>query len=112
MSQITLPASFDNISLRKDGSCLLKFETRELTSEELMTVLGFRNTTGWLLYSQNPDMTAPDNPAQLDTKSPSERLRDVLYVFYKQQNPVVSFETFYSEKMESIINQIKNKLTK
>lgn len=110
MTTLQLPAQLDNLSLRKDGSVLLKFETRELSAQEMMMVLGFRNTEGWLLFSQNSEMKAPEGNAHLDTKSPSERLRDVLFVLYKQEGETTTFETFYNEKMEKLINMIKSKL--
>ena len=93
MSQITLPAQFDNISLRKDGSCLLKFESRELTAEQLFTILQFRNTEGWLLFSQNREMKAPEMEAELDTKSPSERLKNAL-------SPMKDLEELIKDKFQ------------
>lgn len=98
MNQITLPAQFDNISLRKDGSCLLKFETRELSAEELFTILQYRNTDGWLLFSQNKDMKAPEIEAELDTKSPSERLKNALYVRFMDKKVVGRLELIMNNK--------------
>lgn len=112
MNQITLPAQFDNISLRKDGSCLLKFETRELSAEELFTILQYRNTDGWLLFSQNKDMKAPEIEAELDTKSPSERLKNALYVRFMDKKVVGTFRTYYEQQMEKVIQQVLKDITK
>lgn len=100
--QITLPSIFDNLSFRKDGSVLLKFESGELNSTDLMMLLGYRNTQGWLAFSPNKELKIPEEEADLDLKSPSELLRDALYVRFKEKNVVGTFQTYYNEKMEQI----------
>ncbi len=110
MTQITLPASFENITHRKDGSSKLSFETRELTGEEIMLLLGFRNSEGWLMFSQNKEFKVPEMEAELDLKSPSERLRNALYVLYKDEPRVSTFQTYYNENMEKLINIILGKV--
>lgn len=100
--QITLPAIFDNLAFRKDGSVTLKFESGELNSTDLMMLLGYRNTQGWLAFSPNKELKIPEEEANLDLKSPSELLRDALYVRFKEKNVVGTFQTYYNEKMEQI----------
>lgn len=115
---LKLPAQINAPSFYKDGSVGLKFETRELTAEEVMYILGSRQSEGWLLFSTETSeidrSDVPDVKPELDLKSASERLKDVLYVFYKQETGksrfVGSFETFYKEKMELIISGVKTKL--
>lgn len=102
MSQITLPSVFDNLAHRKDGSVKLTFETRELNAEEIMMLLGFRNTEGWLAFSPNKELKIPEGESNLDLKSPSELLRDALYVRFKEKNVVGTFQTYYNEQMEKI----------
>lgn len=102
MSQITLPSIFENLAFRRDGSVTLKFESGELKSEELMMLLGYRNTQGWLLFSPNKDLKVPEEEANMDLKSPSELLRDALYVRYKEKKATCTFQTYYNEKMEQI----------
>ena len=46
----------------------------------------------------------------LDNKSPSQRLRDVLFVWYRQSKATEPFDTWYQKKMEGIIEQVKLKL--
>lgn len=112
MSQILLPASFENITHRKDGSSKLSFETRELTGEEIMMLLGFRNSSGWMQFSENKEMKAPEIDAELDLKSPSERQKNALYVLYKSKPRESTFNVFYSENMEKIINSILKNVAK
>lgn len=115
---LKLPAQINAPRFRKDNSCSISFDTRELNAEELMYILGVRQSEGWLVYSSNKteidDSDIPTTKATLDLKSHSERLRDVIFVWYKQvtqdQEFVGDFETFYKAKMETIIDGVKSKL--
>lgn len=116
MNKLVLPAMINPPTIRKDGSIKLSFDSRELSPEEYMIVMGFRNCEGWLAFSPN-DEGIPELPkgrAEVDMKTPSERLKDVLYVWYKQSTEkgkfVGTFEAFRTEKMETIIEGVKSKL--
>lgn len=116
--KLLLPAQINAPRFRKDNSCSITFDTRELAADELMYILGVRQAEGWLMYASNraeiDDSEVPDVKATLDLKSHSERLRDVIFVWYKQatkdQKFVGDFETFYKGKMETIIEGVKTKL--
>lgn len=113
--KIILPSQINPPRLRKDGSASLSFDTRELTAEEIFTIMSLRHTEGWLCFAPNEsELETPEEPAETDEKTPSERLRAVLFVWYKQQCEkgkfVGLFETFKKEKMEQFIEIIKNKL--
>lgn len=114
--KLVLPALINPPTLRKDGSAKITFDTRELNAEEIFTIMSLRHTEGWIAFSPNPDdLETPEEKAEVDEKSASERLRSVMYVWYKQEldsgNFVGLFETFRKEKMEQIIESIKkNKL--
>ncbi len=118
MSKIILPVVINPPSIRKDGSASIKFDTRELSGEEYMMILGYRNTEGWLLYSPN-EITAKDieelpKDAELDNVSKSKRQKSVLFLLWKQATEkgkyTGSFDTYYSEKMEQIIQKLKDQI--
>lgn len=100
-------------TIRKDGSIKLSFDSRELTPSEYMMVMGFRNTEGWLAFQPNEEGVPelPTERAEVDQKTPSERLRGVIFVWYKQESDagryVGSFDAFRNERMEAIIDTIK-----
>lgn len=115
MPKIILPAQINPPRLRKDGSANISFDTRELLAEEIFTIMSLRHTEGWICFSPNQDeLEVPEESAHLDEKSPSERLRNVMFVWYKQETEagrfVGLFETFRKEKMEKIIDSVKSKL--
>lgn len=115
MTKILLPAIINAPTFKKDRSCSIKFDTRELDPQDAMTILALNQSEGWLCFSPNQeDIQIPEEQAETDEKSPSERLRNVLYVWYSQEvesgKYVGIFENFRREKMEKIIETIKGKL--
>lgn len=115
MLKITLPAILNPISRRKDKSVRVSFETRELNPEEILTLMSLEGTEMWVGLAPNADeIEIPEEHAEIDEKTPSERLRSVLYVWYKQEVEAGKFtglfETFKKERMERIIEGVKSKL--
>lgn len=119
MTNILLPAQLNPISRRKDHSVKLSFETRELTPSEIISLMTLEGDEMWILLShQSENLTptsVPNTKPELGIKSHTERLRDVIFIWYKQSVEknlfVGDFESFYRAKMESIIGSIKeNKL--
>ena len=113
--KIVLPAQIDPPRLRKDGSAKISFDTRELTAEEIFTIMSLRHAEGWLCFAPNEnEIEVPEESAHVDEKSASERLRNVMFVWFKQETEsgkfVGLFETFRKEKMEKIIEGVKSKL--
>lgn len=110
---ITVPAILTRISYSKDGGLSLGFATQELTAEDKVTLSDLYQQFGWLGFSPNQISTndIPTEEAEDKQKTPSKRLRAVLYVLSKQRNiKPENFEVFYREKMEQLIDYIKTKL--
>lgn len=102
-------------TFRKDRCGTLKFTTaRELTQDEREILLeaGVNDELGWVIWSPNPLQTSdlPSEPAIDSGKTPAKRLRDVLFVLWKQEGSRGDFELFYREKMDKLIEMIKMKL--
>ena len=112
MKAIKLPAALDNFTERKDGSSRITFDSRELTEEEVLILRRFRNEEGWLLFSKNEldQEDVPDKDAEVDVKTPSQRLRAVLFVRWKNLGEPDTFKIFYDRAVEHFINQVKAKL--
>lgn len=116
MKPIQLPTILGRVATKSDGSASLTFSTGEMTPEE-MTVL-FKLTRINLKMTLTPTGEALEAPCEvkgeLSQKTASQRLRGVLFVFYKQlqdkQAATKTYEEFYSEQMERIINDVKAQL--
>lgn len=112
--KIQLAAVLDSANRKKDGSISLKFVTnKELTTEEYMVVDTFRQATGWLLFKEDEftDDDIPEDNAPSDLKSPSLRLRNVLYVYHMNKTGDPStFRTFYEQTIEKYITKVKESM--
>jgi len=102
-------------TFRKDRCGTMKFTTtRELTQEEREIILeaGVNDDMGWVMWAPNKMQVEdlPKEPATDDIKTPSKRLRDVLYILYKQEGSHGDFELFYRERMGKLTDMIKTKL--
>lgn len=114
MNTIKLAATLEAIKTLKDGSFKITFETQELPPEEGASLLTLRQSLGWLIYASMDagQVEIPDEPpAEFKAdKTPSQRLRSVLYVWWEQLGKPDSFESFYRSKIETIIGWVKDKL--
>ena len=112
--QITLPVIITSIASKVDGSIKVTLETRELPSQEAANLFALRNQEAWAVLAPN-EITEVNLPkekadASLGTKTPSQRLRNVLYVLWKDRGGQGSFEDFYLFKINQLIETIKEKL--
>lgn len=61
-----------------------------------------------------PDSGPPEETVAVDTerdsKTPSQRLRAVLFVWWQSLGAKGNFDQWYAEKMEKIIDGVKTKL--
>ena len=112
MNIIQLPAVLDDYRERKDGSSRITFDSRELSEEEVLILRRFRNEEGWLMFSKNQleKEDLPESDAEVDTKTPSQRLRSILFVRWKNLGEPDTFKMYYDKAMEHFINEVKNKL--
>jgi hypothetical protein len=106
---LTTQAGLEAVRDNKDRSCRLTFETQELTNEEFNALRDIRGEVGWLAFALNPvsEKDLPKENAEVGTKTPSARLRAVLFILWKHEHSLLDFDVFYKAKMEGIINKIK-----
>lgn len=109
--------SLDRVSRRKDRSVSLTFVTdTEQTPEQLMEIDRQLDQRGVLYFKPKGLLTTAeadelDNvDIELEGKTQSQRLRNVLFVLWQQSEQKQDFKTFYKEKTEAIIQQIKDRL--
>jgi hypothetical protein len=117
---IILNASVQNITSKVDKTIKLTFVTQELPPKDAGELFGMQNELVGLgiarnsLTSEEVDLLR-DNKFGIDSipgqKSQSKRIRDVLYVLWKQNNE--GFETseaYYNHKTNQIISHLKEKI--
>jgi hypothetical protein len=115
---IVLPAVLQSFRSRVDRSITIQFETGEVSPEEVSGVAQNLQTAGFLAF--NKDVFKTEQLSLIEemkadyedrSKTPSKRLRDVLFIAYKQKNEgYEQFEDYYRSKLEKFINHVKSKL--
>lgn len=96
--------------------------TNEVGPEDAAVLMAYRDEQGWLLFKPSDKAFSAEDIANLpevkyekDEKTPSQRLRSVLYVFWEQTGGIKradkkSFIQFYNEAIEKYIVSIKERL--
>lgn len=111
---IKLPAQLISVIDKVDRSCKLTFNTRELKNQEFINLREIRGLEGILAYGFKEirlDAKEVENVEKyIDGKSPSQRLRAVLYRNWEKDKEGLTFEVYYAAKMEKIIDHYKNLL--
>ena len=111
---VKVSAILDGVRSLKDRGLKVTFETQELSPEAAASLMGLCNSLGWLVFApeEEKEITIPDEPPQAfkNEKTQGQRLRAVLFVWWKQLGGEGDFEPFYRAKMEQFIEHIKNKL--
>lgn len=100
----------------KDRGMKITIYTPELSHDKAAELLGMTNKEGIAAFSLTEissdllkEVDASVNDFGASGKSPSERLRNTLYMLwkYKDPNEVESFDLFYKRKMEDFITMVK-----
>jgi hypothetical protein len=106
------PAILTSYTPKVDGSMKLSFTTQELDDAQKMYVISYYQKFGNLLFKENEilDDEIPEEDAVREGKTPSERLRNVMYVYWKEHGIVEPFGAWREKQMDKIIESIKDKL--
>lgn len=121
MSNLIRTVTFDRANRKKDKSVSFTFITQlEQSPEEFMEIDRLLNDSGVIYFKSNGNLTKEeikelDNvEIEVEGKSKSQRLRNVLYIYYQQKldgkDSLGDFNGFYSNEMEKIIEHYKSKL--
>tara|TARA_R100000951_G_scaffold92658_1_gene81105 strand:+ start:53 stop:415 length:363 start_codon:yes stop_codon:yes gene_type:complete len=117
---IILKAQVEGIQSRKDKTVKLTLSTQELPPKEAGVIFSLQNELVGVGISRN-ELTDSDVELLRETKygvdnipnqkSQAKRIRDVLYILWKQ-NPegFESSEAHYQNKTESIFQHLKNQI--
>lgn len=110
-----IPADVDKITTTAIKTIKITFETQKMSAEASALIWSLREKHGWLFFAETPinieDLKVPEKtPEFKDDKTPSQRLRAVLFVYWKQLKGEQDFDSFYKFQMEKLIEQVKEKL--
>lgn len=110
------PAIISKIETMSDKTLRLRIDTQEMTNEEKSDIFSLHDKFVYLFFGDNleykpsfadlPPIVLEDNE-----KSPSERLRAVLFVYWKEKGIKEDFDVFYRKYINKVIESVKEKLT-
>jgi hypothetical protein len=119
-NMLMIPCAIENVSTRKDKTLKIVIGTQELTpnkTADLMTL--WNNGYGVMCFKgeqfshdeQELISSLKLSASELGAKTPSERLRNTLYVLFKEDpKGFQTFDSFYINHMEEIIKMIKRRI--
>jgi hypothetical protein len=98
-----------------DGGTKLDVITNELNHDELSKLFILKGKFGWFVFKENilgvEDIKdLPEVKLEKNEKTPSQRLKSVLYVLWSQGNREKTSDEFYKMYIDKIIEAIKEKL--
>lgn len=112
MNYFQFEASLDGVSYLADGGVSLRFSTKELGAEDRVKVSYFHRHYGWVCFKENEfkEDEIPTGDAEDEERSPSQRLRAVLYILWKQKASKLPFEQFYRNQIDAAISRVRKLL--
>lgn len=110
---VQLPVTIEDFKPKRDRSWKIVFETRQLSGDEVKLLADNFQGEGWLVYSPNEEVTVADVPmgkADAGVKTPAERLRAKLFIYWKALGGEGDFDGFYRTKVQQFIEVIDSKI--
>lgn len=100
------------VTSRQDGSVKISFVTPELRPSEAGALIGLHGKN--CCVSIVPEDVEPEAKISVDTerqqKTPSQRLRSVLFLLWKSKGEPDTFDGFYDKQMNVVIEEFKSHL--
>ena len=115
---LIIPSILSTFTSLKDKTLKIVFETNEVTPEQMTNIAQNLQQFGYLAFkkeafikSDTDVLDSLDTKYQDKGKSNSQRLRNVLFVKFEQDNKgFKTFNEFYNSEMSVIIEHFKSKL--
>ena len=105
-------AIFTGFSSKVDGSLSFRGTTPELSTPEKIAVMNLQGLLCEMLVFPKDERDAEivEVKHEMDHKSPSQRMRAVIFLLWKEAHEDSVFEQYYQRKMEALIEWLKSKL--
>ena len=113
---IQIPSYIHKVETTTDKGLKLTVYTQEISPETKKDLFELLDQLGWLVFATariQPEnlVNLPEiKPEFKNEKSPAQRLKSILFVYWNQNGSKGDFEDFYKDYIEKIIQSIKEKL--
>lgn len=111
-----IPSTISKVTTMGGKTVRVQIDTQELNAEDMKTIFDLYDKYGYFVFAETSKtelLSEFENLPKIkttDKKSPSQRLRAVLFVLFKQDGITGEFEDFYNTEMNKLIDIIKSKL--
>lgn len=111
----SLPATITKVTTMRDLTVRIQLDCQEMLPEYMAEIFSLNNKLGWFFFHEAPikeidTSKLPEIHFEEWEKTPGQRMRAVLYRLYERTDKKITFEQFYKEKMEQLIEMLKEKL--
>lgn len=112
MKSIQTQAVITGVRSKVDRSLGISISTPELTTNEKALFMELQGLNIDLLITprEEANVEVEKIDKEIETKTSSQRLRAVLFIYWKQSGEKETFEDFYRKHMEEFIDFVKGKL--
>ncbi len=113
---LNIPSVIQKVITMADGSLRLYVDTAELTPEITTELFNLFHKSGVFAFSESKinDVVSADvsQPQPKGVKSPSQRLRSVIYLYWKMLDREIypDFGIYYNGEIETLISKYKELL--
>ena len=115
--KLVIAGTLENISTRVDGTVKITFGSQEIDNDSAGKLFSLRGKYCKFLLSDSEITEAEENlidsekiDASSNKKSPSQRLRSVLFLLWEQSGRTIEFKDYYKAEIERMIEGVKEKL--
>lgn len=113
---IQFSCQIDSVRANSDRTLSIKLGTQELQPDETAVIFSLMEKQIWCALAETSitkeDLNIPETVSDMDTKSPSQRLRDRMAAYYKQTHGKFDgFDDWYKTALEKIGEKYLEKLS-
>jgi hypothetical protein len=107
---IKLAGYFQGFASKTDGSASLRFATQEIDGEEFANLKRNQGQFGWIVFSENENEEIPEEAVEEEGKTSSQRLRDRMFVYWKNKVNKGDFELWRKNQIDILGQRYLDKL--
>lgn len=112
---LKVPAEISRVQTMADGGLRLFVDTQEINPDDKGLVMALHKKIGWFLFSeqelkQEDTLDLPEIKVEKGEKTPGQRLRAVLFLLWNKKKTTESFDSYYRDYINRVIEKLKEGL--
>lgn len=112
---LKVPAEISRVQTMADGGLRLFVDTQEINPDDKGLVMSLHKKIGWFLFAeqelkQEDTLDLPEIKVEKGEKTPGQRLRAVLFLLWNKKKTTESFDSYYRDYINRVIEKLKEGL--